>query len=152
MNEKYKPNLKVETKLSDDGSPNCLQPCGCGKCDVRLYRDVAVHFRGKHWRIECLAVALMEETGEPYERCRCDWLGPDWKPIAGRNWSRRNQSSRYNVNKSTKQDNSRLRAHRSVTDSRSLWFMRGNSRQQKRQQSVRTFPLGSGIPFFRKTR
>jgi hypothetical protein len=32
-----------------------LQDCGCGRDDhhVRLYRDVVVHWKGGHWRIEC---------------------------------------------------------------------------------------------------
>ena len=50
---------KATTPLVDGGC-DCKweelapeQPCGCGEEDVRLYRDHAVHFQGKHWRLSC---------------------------------------------------------------------------------------------------
>lgn len=27
--------------------------CGCGKQHLRLYRDDVIHWRGKHWSLEC---------------------------------------------------------------------------------------------------
>jgi hypothetical protein len=67
---------------------DCLQPCGCGGkfCagQVRLYRDHAIHFRGKHWRIGCIAYTLMEEAGEKHEECGCDWLGDPDELLGGK--------------------------------------------------------------------
>jgi hypothetical protein len=44
---------------------DALQDCGCRKDghQVRLYRDVVVHWKGEHWRVECAfedAVAELE--------------------------------------------------------------------------------------------
>jgi hypothetical protein len=40
-------------------SEDCPEvPCGCGREQVRLYRDEAYHWRGLHWRTPCLIAAL----------------------------------------------------------------------------------------------
>ena len=40
----------------------CLERCGCGEHDVRLYRDDnIVHWRGKHWLAICAFKAAESE-------------------------------------------------------------------------------------------
>jgi hypothetical protein len=30
-----------------------IATCGCGEKHCRLYRDVVIHWEGKHWRLGC---------------------------------------------------------------------------------------------------
>lgn len=44
--------------------------CGCGapSCVCRLYRDHVIHWRGKHWKIECAFRQANKELESFYEK------------------------------------------------------------------------------------
>ena len=51
-----------------DEETDPIQPCGCGKEQIRLYRDTVFHYEGKHWRSVCLIEHLWEELEKNREK------------------------------------------------------------------------------------
>ncbi len=49
----------ISTSDPDDLTPTV--ECGCGENHCRLYRDTVIHWRDKHWLLECAFRAAVEQ-------------------------------------------------------------------------------------------